>query len=556
MAIDIVSSSDPRFAELNRSRASGRWPAPGQSAAAIARCNTGEDVRQAVEQAVKAGKRPTIISGGHCYEDFVLDNPGGTIIDVRPMHNISQDPTTKRWKIGSGATVGEMYWGMYNQGNVTIPAASCLSVGVGGHISGGGYGVLSRLLGISPDWISAVDIVTVDAKGNVALRHVDKKTDPDLFRACRGSGGGQFGIITAYYSDNPPPAPKEVARVNVRFEWNDMTAERLHRILWLYSNYWDTRGRDKDTWGIFTNLDLSPGNPAMKRPPSVGFGGMFTNPDGTVTDTRALEEFLSVFDECQPISTIVHHPNDPGAAHMPEPSGAMEIKCLASVNHNVAKQAWIDYSGANYGARPPAGAGGFGGRGGGAGVPGGQRPAGAPGAPAGQRPGGGGQRRQKYKSAYMRSPFTLEEARVFMSHLTSSSPYGGATIAIGSFGGATSKKEMLHETSDCHRDALMKLQFITGWSDAAEDAQRIAHIDNFYTDLFSVSSKDAKHKGTPYPNDHTDGCYINYADASLTKYDFWPQLYWGNGNLYPFLQRVKKKYDPNNVFHHAMSVRT
>ncbi len=173
-----------------------------------------------------------------------------------------------------------------------------------------------------------------------------------------------------------------------------MTAERLHRILWLYSNYWDTRGRDKDTWGIFTNLDLSPGNPAMNRPPSVGFGGMFTNPDGTVTDTRALEEFLSVFDECQPISTIVHHPNDLGGAHMPEPSGAMEIKCLASVNHTVAKQVWIDYSGANYGARPPAGAGGFGGRGGGAGVPGGQRPAGAPGAPGrGSDPAAAGQRR-------------------------------------------------------------------------------------------------------------------------------------------------------------------
>ncbi len=197
MAIDLVSSNDARFAELNRSRASGRWPSPGQEAAAIALCETAEDVRVAVEKAVKAGKRPTILSGGHCYEDFVLNNPGGTIIDVRPMHAITQDATTKRWKIESGATVGEMYWGMYSQGNVTIPAASCLSVGVGGHISGGGYGVLSRLLGISPDWISAVDIVTVDAKGNVALRHVDKKTNPDLFRACRGSGGGQFGTITA-----------------------------------------------------------------------------------------------------------------------------------------------------------------------------------------------------------------------------------------------------------------------------------------------------------------------------------------------------------------------
>ena len=136
MAIDLVNSSDPRFADLNRSRASGRWPSPGQEAAAIALCSTAEDVRVAVEQAVKAGKRPTIISGGHCYENFVLDNPGGTIIDVKPMSGVTQDPTTKRWKIESGATVGDMYWGMYSKGGVTIPAASCTTVGVGGHISG------------------------------------------------------------------------------------------------------------------------------------------------------------------------------------------------------------------------------------------------------------------------------------------------------------------------------------------------------------------------------------------------------------------------------------
>ena len=41
----------------------------------------------------------------------------------------------------------------------------------------------------------------------------------------------------------------------------------------------------------------------------------------------------------------------------------------------------------------------------------------------------------------------------------------------------------------------------------------------------------------------------------MTRYSHWPQLFWGDGQLYPFLQQVKKKYDPNNVFHHALSVR-
>ncbi len=571
MAIEMVPSSDPRFATLAHA-SSSRWPTPGQAAAAVALCSTSEDVRLAVEQAVKAGKRPTIISGGHCYEDFVVNNPGGTIIDVKPMNAVTQDPTTKRWKIEGGATVGDMYWGMY-QGGVTIPAASCTTVGVGGHISGGGYGFLTRLYGIAPDWISAVEVVTVDAKGNAHLEVVDKKNKPDLFRALRGSGGGQYGVITAYYSDNPPPAPKDTLGVNVRFDWNGMTPERLHRILFLYSDYWNTRGRDKDTWGIFTIMNLSPGNVAQNRSPSIGFGGMFTNLDGTVDDTKVMEEFLSVFDECKPISTIVHHPSDPHADHMPDPSGPAEIVCLATVTHNAAKRPWIDFAQSNRGPNAPQRGGGFGGGGG-------QRPAGAPGAAGGpggapgalanaapggaagaaaapqRRPGGGGPRRQKYKSAYTRTPWTLEEARVFYKHLTDPSPYGGATIAMDSFGGAASRKGLAEETSDVHRDSILKMQFITGWSDPAEDAQRIAHIDNFYTDLFAASSTDSKHKGTPWFNDHTEGTYINYPDASLTKYDYWPQLYWGKGDLYPFLQRVKKKYDPSNIFHHALSVRT
>jgi FAD/FMN-containing dehydrogenase len=63
------------------------------------------------------------------------------------------------------------------------------------------------------------------------------------------------------------------------------------------------------------------------------------------------------------------------------------------------------------------------------------------------------------------------------------------------------------------------------------------------------------HKGTPYPNEHYDGCYINYPDVEMLQYAYWPELYYGNKGLAPFLQQVKKKYDPNNVFHHAMSIR-
>jgi hypothetical protein len=62
-------------------------------------------------------------------------------------------------------------------------------------------------------------------------------------------------------------------------------------------------------------------------------------------------------------------------------------------------------------------------------------------------------------------------------------------------------------------------------------------------------------KAPPYPGERYEGCYINYPDRDMLAYSFWPQLYYGDGDLYGFLQRVKRRYDPNNVFRHAMSVR-
>ena len=63
----------------------------------------------------------------------------------------------------------------------------------------------------------------------------------------------------------------------------------------------------------------------------------------------------------------------------------------------------------------------------------------------------------------------------------------------------------------------MKMQFITGWSDPAEDQARLDHMRSFYTNLFSASS-DGKHAGTPAFNDRTEGCYINYPDADMLRY--------------------------------------
>ena len=119
----------------------------------------------------------------------------------------------------------------------------------GGHISGGGYGLLSRLHGVTSDWLTAVDILTVDAHGKVVARRVDQKHDPELFRACRGAGGGGFGVITNYFFEELPKVPQEVITANISFSWPDMTEEKFEAILKTYGNYWETRGKDPGHMG-------------------------------------------------------------------------------------------------------------------------------------------------------------------------------------------------------------------------------------------------------------------------------------------------------------------
>jgi FAD/FMN-containing dehydrogenase len=41
----------------------------------------------------------------------------------------------------------------------------------------------------------------------------------------------------------------------------------------------------------------------------------------------------------------------------------------------------------------------------------------------------------------------------------------------------------------------------------------------------------------------------------MLAYPFWPELYYGETGLVPVLKAVKQRYDPNNIFHHAMSIR-
>src|SRR6201997_2326751 len=293
-----VDRKDPRYEALVQGH-NLRFPESAAVAPArIVICTTSAQVKQVLQEAIHDGIRPTVRSGGHCYENFTVNNPGGVLIDLSLLNAEGRDPATGEYCVLPGAVLGDIYQAFYKRNGVTLPGGNCYSVGAGGHISGGGYGELSRLHGLTCDWLSAVDILTVDSLGRVTERRIDRKNDPDLFRACRGAGTAGFGVITAFYFQQLPPAPREVIQVYLNFPWEAMSEDQFVSLLTTYGEYWPTRGCDPDTWGLFAILDIGARRPDGR----LGMYIQFCQPDGTVKDLSALSEFLGRFEKFRPSS--------------------------------------------------------------------------------------------------------------------------------------------------------------------------------------------------------------------------------------------------------------
>ncbi|XP_031393184.1 berberine bridge enzyme-like 21 [Punica granatum] len=137
-------------------------------------------------------------SGGHDYEGLSYassrsDDPF-IVLDTFNFRAIDVDVAGESAWVGSGATVGELYYRIWEKSRVHgFPAGVCPTVGIGGHFSGGGYGNMLRKFGLSVDNI--VDAKIVDVDGRVLDR---ASMGEDLFWAIRGGGGASFGVILAY----------------------------------------------------------------------------------------------------------------------------------------------------------------------------------------------------------------------------------------------------------------------------------------------------------------------------------------------------------------------
>jgi len=138
--------------------------------------------------------------GGHSYAGW--SGTSGLIIDVQNLTGVQVSGTTAR--VGAGTRLVDFYSGLAAHG-LAVPGGSCPTVGISGLTLGGGVGVTARAYGLTCDNLESVDIVTAD--GKVLTANAEEHSD--LYWACRGGGGGNFGVA-AWFNFRTRPAPEPV----------------------------------------------------------------------------------------------------------------------------------------------------------------------------------------------------------------------------------------------------------------------------------------------------------------------------------------------------------
>ncbi|HEV2240126.1 MAG TPA: FAD-binding oxidoreductase, partial [Streptosporangiaceae bacterium] len=183
--------------------------------AGVAYCAAPRDVSACVNFA-RAFRLPIAArSGGHGYGGWSSVS-NGLVADVTPMSSfaVGTGPAgAGTVRVGAGTFLIDLYDDLSSRG-LAIPGGSCPTVGIAGLTLGGGVGVLSRIYGLTSDNLVSVQIVTADG----IVRTCDAQTNSDLFWACRGGGGGNFGIATSFTLRTHPLS--QVVLFFLRWPWS------------------------------------------------------------------------------------------------------------------------------------------------------------------------------------------------------------------------------------------------------------------------------------------------------------------------------------------------
>jgi aclacinomycin oxidase len=491
-----IGPDDPRYLLVVEKRFNKRFSARPDYVRLV---SSTDQVVSAVEEAVREGRRLVVTSGGHCLEGFVSDPEVRVILDISPMKRMCYDAERGAVAVEAGATVGETFRTLFEMWGVVIPLGEYPEIGMGGHVVGGAFGFLCRQLGLAADYLYAVEVVTVDEGGRASSVVATRETsDPhrDLWWAHTGGGGGNFGIVTRYWFRSPGASGEDPARLLPRAPESITTF--------------------KAEWS-WSDID----QPSFRR--LLRNHGLWCERNSDADSPYASLWTLLEIHRKQFGKIIIRGVSTAGAAANGQVDDHLEALgegVGAPDGRELARMSWLEFALNPFPdlfAAPPGGV------------------------------------SAKVKDALLKKRLTDRQIDVAYDYLTRTDhDVMGGMLGLATYGGRINTVAR-DATAAAQRDSILDIACNTGWLEPREEAKNLAWVRAFYRELFADSG------GVPVPGEAYDGAFINHPDTDLADLGLntsgvpWHTLYYKEN--YPRLQRIKARWDPRDVFRHALSIR-
>lgn len=160
------------------------------------------DIAAAIKFARRHHLRLVVKGGGHSYLG-TSNAPDSLLVWTRAMNSVTLDDAfvaqggssaeaQPAVSIGAGAMWSDAYAAVTTRGGRYVQGGGCTTVGVAGLVQSGGFGSFSKRYGTAASSLIEAEVVTADGEIRIANAH----TNPDLFWALKGGGGGTFGVVT------------------------------------------------------------------------------------------------------------------------------------------------------------------------------------------------------------------------------------------------------------------------------------------------------------------------------------------------------------------------
>ena len=214
----------------------------GSNPAAVVTVSSQDDVRKAVTFATANKLKVAPRGGGHSYVG-ASSTTGTMVLDLRGLPGGANfDPGSGNVTVTPATTIYALHQALANAGRA-IPTGTCPTVGIGGLALGGGLGADSRHAGLTCDALQSATVVL--PSGDVVT--VSAGSNPDLFWALRGGGGGNFGVTTSMTFSTFATGDVDLVRL-------DFPPASAVQVLAGWQSW--LAGADRNTWGM---VDLSVG---------------------------------------------------------------------------------------------------------------------------------------------------------------------------------------------------------------------------------------------------------------------------------------------------------